>query len=268
MFDKGCNLINEANKVLSVVVPAIGPGPFSIVLQENQEIGPQVAEGFITLDPGHKIQVRSSALIIGQITIYLNQARIWDPHLSYQDIKLNTVQNALPKISQRLIDHSPKSSLAGLLWMNDKDPFQVSVENQLPYLKKGFESANLDVLKRVAQNVAGVGVGLTPAGDDFLVGVMIGMRVAGRDAVVEPLVNALADTAIPQTTALSGAWLRAAARGEAGLAWHNLLESIQREDEPEQLTQAIKTIISYGQTSGADALFGFLTAAVWLTQSQ
>ena len=101
----------------------------------------------------------------------------------------------------------------------------------------------------------GLGPGLTPAGDDVLVGRLLA-RHAGLTAAPWPAgaVERLLGLAESRTTRLSLAFLRAAAAWECGEAWHALGPGSGSRAE------AIRVILGTGQTSGAAALWGFLTA--------
>jgi hypothetical protein len=110
---------------------------------------------------------------------------------------------------------------------------------------------------RGAQLAAGVGLGLTPAGDDFLMGVMLALWLSMKEP--DPYINALLAGARGRTGRLSTAFLEAAARGEAGQSWHHMAQAIAMADAQE-IRQATAILLSAGHTSGADALLGFAGA--------
>jgi len=108
-------------------------------------------------------------------------------------------------------------------------------------------------LAEAAAALAGLGPGLTPAGDDFLAGVMWGLRFAGeRD--VDARCAAIVDAAAPRTTPLSAALLRAAGAGLADARWHALLDALDRGQDA---SAALRAVLAQGATSGADAWAGF-----------
>jgi hypothetical protein len=72
------------------------------------------------------------------------------------------------------------------------------------------------------------------------------------------LAGVMAQAAVPRTTLFSGAWLQAAARGEAAASWHLLVEAFIT-DEATAVRQAGQRILQTGHTSGAAALAGFLS---------
>jgi hypothetical protein len=113
-----------------------------------------------------------------------------------------------------------------------------------------------DVLARVV----GRGPGLTPSGDDMLVGIMAALRLApsplaGRHA------NLLAEAVAPflaSTTDLSAHLLRQATQGHFGRALHELVAALADDTEPGPLHERIGRALASGATSGADACSGVI----------
>ena len=67
--------------------------------------------------------------------------------------------------------------------------------------------------------------------------------------------EAITSKAAPRTNAVSGEWLRAAARGDAGVDWHLLAHAIATKRGVEK---TMIRLLHRGHTSGADAMAGFL----------
>ncbi len=103
----------------------------------------------------------------------------------------------------------------------------------------------------------GLGPGLTPAGDDVLVGRLHAVH-AGLLPATDPQVGALLAAAETRTTRLSRAFLEAAAAGECSAPWQDLWPTPGAAAGSRR--SAIRVILGMGQTSGAAALWGFLTA--------
>jgi hypothetical protein len=108
-----------------------------------------------------------------------------------------------------------------------------------------------------AQTLAGLGGGLTPAGDDFIVGVLLAAWAGLYAPGAHMLAPSLAEAAAARTTTLSAAYLRAAAQGECIAHWHALFAALVQADGA-ALPAAVSALVSIGHTSGADALAGFL----------
>jgi hypothetical protein len=119
------------------------------------------------------------------------------------------------------------------------------------------------VLPVIARDVAGRGPGLTPSGDDLLVGIVLALRLwpgiassldGGAQAARDLLVNA----AQPRTTRISSAYLETARQGQAAEPWHVLVTSLHRS--PAETRRAVRRLLRIGETSGADTLTGFCWA--------
>ncbi len=128
-------------------------------------------------------------------------------------------------------------------------------------LLQGLRAGDEARVARGAEALAGLGPGLTPAGDDFLVGLMAALhawpKLLPTGWMPERAAAIIAHAAAGRTTRLSAAWLRHAAVGEFGEAWHTLIHALA-EGETAAIRSAAERILHTGATSGADALAGFL----------
>jgi len=84
--------------------------------------------------------------------------------------------------------------------------------------------------------------------------------------VANVLAKEITNIAAPLTTSLSAAWLRSAGRGEAGALWHHFFDALVSSDLV-QIQNAMDKILEVGETSGADALSGFVGAFVHVEKS-
>jgi len=105
-----------------------------------------------------------------------------------------------------------------------------------------------------AEPLLGLGPGLTPSGDDCLVGWATGMRAVGaaERCVVEGMAAKLLAAAAERTTALSRAFLAAALAGDVAEPVHRFVRS------PD--AHGLSVLLALGATSGADLLAGYLLA--------
>lgn len=113
----------------------------------------------------------------------------------------------------------------------------------------------------VFRALVGCGAGSTPAGDDFLIGVLAYAWVTqGRDAPVVETLRSLAAELPALTTTVGASYLRAAARGEFGshlIAWVRGLPCVS----PQRALELARRAAAHGATSGYDTLVGFIAAA-------
>jgi hypothetical protein len=108
-----------------------------------------------------------------------------------------------------------------------------------------------------AVRLAGLGNGLTPAGDDWLLGCALAAHLKDSADPAHALMPQAVREASRHTTPLSAAWLRAAASGECGVPWHWLFDACLRADKV-TIARAARQIVGQGHTSGASALAGFV----------
>jgi len=108
----------------------------------------------------------------------------------------------------------------------------------------------------------GLGVGLTPAGDDFICGFLLARYYLRERSPAlltkEHFYDQLVAEAQYKTTGLSAALIKYASLGEGDERLLNALQWISQGDRI--ISQARDAILSYGSSSGVDALAGMLSA--------
>lgn len=269
------NFIDPAGTLLSLTQDRIRMGPFSIEVEStstgftrNHWAGPSPIAG----------QTGPRAYLAG-LALDLDAAEDWDPQPSWLKLAATSWQSEfLPVLVNRLRALAPPESLAFVvedrspLAMHHRDRRLADISKSTGRLHRLPQSAAAEaairLLRRVAAGddqgaasaaaaLAGMGSGLTPSGDDFLIGVMFGMWSAQSATDATAMTCVLNRASAGRTNRISQAWLSAAAEGEASQAWHDLVESIVSTDR-RRVDQACSDLINVGHTSGADALAGFV----------
>jgi hypothetical protein len=117
--------------------------------------------------------------------------------------------------------------------------------------------------KQQALECAGMGAGLTPAGDDFLGGVLAALRYhgesSGREVVSQQFFDDLARSAKLRTTPFSGFLLGCAARGQVAEPFAAWILAVHR-GQVETAARHVLDIAAVGHSSGLDTLAGMLLA--------
>lgn len=111
----------------------------------------------------------------------------------------------------------------------------------------------------------GLGIGLTPLGDDVLAG-WLATGVATQHVALGPIRSAVALSAQQRTTTLSATLLAYAARGECVPAFRSLLGGMATGD-PGPVEQSLEDVLVIGDTSGLGLVLGALTALQSLSPS-
>jgi hypothetical protein len=152
---------------------------------------------------------------------------------------------------------------AGGLWPTQTppwDPWLDTAHRLLGRLQNALAAKDADGAVIEARRLIGLGVGLTPSGDDYLVGLLAGMEARGH-----PLRNALAAgvsaDAPRRTTAVAARALQLAARGAYAERLRDVIVTLGGPDPWRRaLIDAADRALAYGSTSGSDTLAGLFTA--------
>jgi len=232
VFDHSCNLINEDRDILSIVTPQIGNGPFNLVIDDDVLFSEQLTlQSQISNSPNH--------LSLGNLNINTADAKLWSPRPDWEKL------------------HARKDDILNQLTKLPITNYQFSNSPASNSLVSALANADLSSALNAAQQLTGLGIGLTPAGDDFILGAILAAWIIHPLEVASVVAKDVANTAAPLTTSLSAAWLRSVGRGDAGILWHEFFDSLLNADATRMQT-AMDKILAVGETSGADALAGFI----------
>jgi hypothetical protein len=121
---------------------------------------------------------------------------------------------------------------------------------------------NWETMVSVGVGLGGVGEGLTPSGDDFLVGIMAALhfhRASGGTGPDTGHLEALAQKAAQRTSSFSGQNIRAAAGGQVADVVAQWLISVHMGDS-EGVKIDTRDLLSFGHSSGVDTFAGMVMA--------
>lgn len=107
-------------------------------------------------------------------------------------------------------------------------------------------------------DLIGLGPGLTPSGDDVLIGALLALTSLGRDDTRDALWAACI-SALDRTGDISRAHLEAAARGYGAAVLHDAIHVIA-SGNTENIAPALVAVSAIGHTSGRDGMTGALIA--------
>jgi hypothetical protein len=256
IFDQACNLVNEHGELLSIVTPQVGNGPFNLVLEDDICF----AE-CLSLDS--LISTRLNYLAVGYLTIDIATADTWSPRPDWELLHGNRIEILDQLTSLPIADYQITRGFARS-FQNHAGPFNHQI---LPIANSQFShtlisaltNADLTSSLTAARRLAGFGAGLTPSGDDFIMGAIYAGWIIHPHTVACVLAREIANTSAPLTTSLSASWLRSAGKGEAGILWHHFFDALNSA-EPVRIYEAVNKILAIGESSGAAAMAGFFSS--------
>jgi hypothetical protein len=241
-FRRAANLETEAG-LIAMVEPEVGIGPFHLVVRE---LPPELP---------HPVTIHTNAQRVRMgpwVLDFDSGQEVWNPRPAWHRLGLVDRQVArLWTIGVTAAQARASTSPFMPLLLGRTVPC-------VEALQGAFSPFNYRAsrFRKAVENIAGRGPGLTPAGDDFLVGMIFGLRVTHHPEASK-LASEIHRIAAPRTTWLSRAYLEAAAEGYADEKWHLLLHALSHKDQS-ALDQAAISAMSFGATSGLDTLSGFL----------
>ena len=248
--------------LVTVARSSVGGLPCGIGLDDGFE--PRAAG----VRPGDPVTVIGRVVRLGPVSIDLAAARPWSPNLPHRPIPVDLAERAAvlrSAVEPRGAGRAPLCAADRRRPTGSASPTRL-VDDLFAARLRAFRAAARHgapaAVASAGRALVGLGVGLTPSGDDVLVGFS-----AGRAAIGAPAASALAtDLAVDwsawadgRTTDVAVAFHRTAAQGDFAERLHDALAAIL--DGPvASIPDAATCAAAWGATSGRDTLRGVLVA--------
>ncbi len=240
------------HEIVALVEPELGNGPFHIVVRR---LPPPSHPGSGQRSRDVPAWKTPMDLRIGHWSLTITaRTTVWDPRPRWEDLRISEI--ALQQLGS-LVTTAPQSAPHRQA-RAAAQALDSSLTQLVAALGRPTTGGSPDVaaISSAAGRMAGLGVGLTPSGDDVLAGIMLAMW-AGHHPHRQPLCRAITQAAYPLTTSLSRAFLYAASEGLADERWHRLLDTLGLGPDG-NLKRAVTDVLAHGATSGFDMLHGFI----------
>jgi hypothetical protein len=244
-FKNSINFYNN-DKILTIGNKSIGNGPTNIIFND------------ISLFKRCKSIIKENKkLFICDLEFTLQEDKIYNSRLKVEKFDYKKFYYNLNLFETYLILISNGKGLSPLLTNNFSD------DNSLFYkfilkIKSGSEKIfNGDLIDGINE-IKGVGVGLTPSGDDFIYGFITGVNIIEilYNKNLDYLKNLIYESAKGENL-ISNNFLFLASRGMFFEKTKKLIYSLFFEDEREILERT-RDILQIGETSGVDFSVGLI----------
>ncbi|MBV8753050.1 MAG: DUF2877 domain-containing protein [Hyphomicrobiales bacterium] len=265
--------------------PAIGNGPTTLI------VAARVTE--LGVRQGLRAIIGNERITIGDLLFDFRNCATWRTPNWPAPLSSATLRTTCVMLAQRAAAESPADSLARAAFGDDDTPLAriarpriarfASLMRQPPASSSPAKAGDpvitapseligrrlLDApLSRgmtregVVHDLIGLGYGLTPSGDDFLIGALTmldALEQTNMHAALGHAVVAAADRSSP----LSASFLRAAADGHVGENVHTMIAAILTGDADAAVAAAARI----GHTSGWDALVGAVVTVTRMSEA-
>ena len=157
----------------------------------------------------------------------------------------------------------PSQAHTGLLaWLGGQAlPFPLNLAQQrLQDLAQSLHTQDLAAFEAACLRLLGLGVGLTPSGDDLVGAVFFTLRhapVAPWQVAMPALRTRISRAAQSASNPISAALLDDLLQGSSYRALHTLFDAMQSQQAP-SIDQAVGALLQIGASSGGDMLAGVL----------
>ncbi|WP_019373175.1 DUF2877 domain-containing protein [Melaminivora alkalimesophila] len=273
LFERSLNLFVGSRLLLTIQVASLGHSPFGVVVGET--VWPALRRRLASAAEGDLSVMGRALLMGGHPLLTIPAAHGYDERFT----PLPPQPNIFPArhLHQMLLEAKGdgQAGLATLLegWspggqlrsVTAVEPWLVRAQPVLKTITAGDGPA----LVEAARRLIGLGPGLTPSGDDFVVGFVGALWLDGQTNMVRYLRRHLREHLWQATNVISAQYLRHALHGRFSSPLRSLLEAmIQGEPDSRQLMAALRGVMAVGSSSGWDSLMGVLAGLYWREQER
>ena len=206
------------------------------------------------------IKIKDTTFAFGEKTKIWHPAELKNPFLPYN---IRQGIRHFHKLLQNK-DVEPKG-FSEILFFKNLNPKKLNYNKRVlaeiseckRWICQSFAKENNACMSRPywAENLLGLGFGLTPSGDDFIGGVMIGLHICKKIFMAQCIWDQVSENISESTSPIAGAHLFAASTGLGPAEIHNLADAILSANSLGMI-DLVKSLDMIGQTSGWDIFAG------------
>lgn len=224
-------------------------------------------EGLLKINPRTFAYLHSNKIVFpeAELELSINNPEIWVPPApqKFKGLQKNLLDDLFQQ-TKTLVGDNPFFPLLEMVFTARPAPLPGFPDffKQMVFLNKSIQSGKVSDLAWEIENLLGVGPGLTPLGDDLILGMLLALN-RGKGEILSKsylskLNQAVIDLALDKTTRLSFSLLVCAADGSADERLLKIFDGLLfgREIKDKELLQ----MLMWGSTSGFAVLAGMILA--------
>lgn len=251
VFDRSFYL-RSGDVFVCIGEPAIRNGPLTLIAH--------MRVAGLGLLPGQPATFADNRIAIGTVTFTFERCVLWHPPRWPRAAGQHAPERARATVARRAATEAPAEGF-GRAIADASEPLHAlarSARRHLARLRSWLSTESVHERSQLppVRDIVGSGPGLTPSGDDALIGALALLDAVGERRACTSLARAVSLVPPGLTSPLSHCFLRVAAAGHVGEGLHEAVSSIVAGDAD----HAIAAIRDIGHSSGWDMMAGIVTA--------
>lgn len=251
VFKHTINLLNDDGSLFTLVDDSLNNGPNCLKVSGINFEQLNLIENSRVCFKENKIMIEDKLIIDYEDHIFYQQQELFYPE------NVDHIANKIDEVKDSNWYLEFKNKYQEQIFMKSVDHLIESNAKLLStYIKNKDEVTKQ---QKILENFIGLGVGLTPSGDDFLTGLAYTVSLKKYPNIqIFSILNNLKTTMKERTNIISSQQFEMALIQEVRTEINICLESILLNKPFELVEKSIKTVLNIGSTSGFDILNGML----------
>ena len=265
VFDHACNIQLDKNNLITLISSKLPNYPSAIKLDiaEDQNL---YSIGFKI---GMKSVINKEEIKVPEacIAIKLTGAGIWDssPLFVKSAISEEILEKNIENLRKLTLEYGKTEGLASILAEKSlNNNYKDFVINSIKKLENGIKHFDCKTVTEASDQLIGFGPGLTPAADDFLLGVMASLYYIGNYfcnslGILQEIAGSVVSNLQGRTTLVSEIMLRNSSQARFCEPVKDLMLALVSKTSVHE--ESIN-LLDIGETSGSDIISGIVTGGL------
>jgi len=269
VFDHACNIQLDKNSLITLISPMLPNYPAAIKL----DIAGDQKLCSVGFKAGMKAVINKDEIKIPEvcISIKLTGAKVWDssPLFFRSTVSEEILNKNIEKIRDLTLKYGEMEGIASIL-DGDKvaNHYKDFIINSVKRLTRGISDFDYKEITEASKGLIGLGPGLTPAADDFLLGILaslyyIGYYFGSHLENLKKIAGFMIYDLPGRTTFISEIMLRSGMKARFSEPIRDLMLAVIHNTS---VQDKCINLLSIGETSGSDCAAGIVFGGVLMAK--